>query len=101
MAQPALTVREAARYTLSLYILGITAVCLYMIFWASQTNFINDNSWADTHGLTAKPGDTQAEIMKLRNARYTYYTFSIVSVVGNFLVILYLLGTKFMVTARY
>ena len=101
MAPPALVISEAARYTLTLYVLAITAVCFYMIYWASQTNFINDNSWADQHTLTSKSGNQNDEIFRLRNARNTYYTFSIVTVVGNLLVILYLIGTKFNITTRY
>lgn len=101
MAPPASIVSETARYALAIYILVTTAFSFYIIFWGTQTNFINDNGWADKHSLTASPGDRNAEIMKLRNARNAYYYFAIALVVANALMFAYLFGTKFRVIPRY
>lgn len=101
MAPPAGIISETARYSLALYILVTTGMAFYIIFAATQTNFINDNGWADRHNLTAKPGDKESEIMKLRTARNAYYYFAIALVIANFLMFLYLFGTKFTLASRY
>ena len=91
---PAL-VSESARYTLAIYMLITSAAAFYMIYWATQTNFINDNKWVSDRGIPIDQRDA------LRNARNVYYYFGITLVIANFFMFLYLFSTKFRILSRY
>lgn len=86
---------EGVRYLFTAYMLGMSAFGFYVIYLATQTNFINDPTWADQH--TMKPD----QLIPLRGLRDTVYNTSIALVVINFALITYLIFSKFRVGTRF
>ena len=86
---------EGVRYFLAVYALGLSAFGFYVIYLATQTNFINDPKWADQH--TLKPD----QLAPMRALRDTTYNTSMFLVVFNLAIIVYLIFSKVRIGTRF